>query len=75
MNEEAIANIQSIMDEKQKAIEKLKNEWFALSEAQRIYYAADRKHHEFDNERAMQEAMSRNFNPFDTFSLKKKKKK
>jgi hypothetical protein len=65
--------IQEIMDLKRLELEKIKREWDALYEARRIYLAAERKHHEFDKKKDLEEAMARNFNPFDTFSLKKKK--
>jgi hypothetical protein len=71
-SEETLIEIQSIMDEKKEEIEKLHKELIALNKARLIYLASIRTHHEFDKKKDLKDAMRRNFNPFDTFSLKKK---
>jgi hypothetical protein len=75
MNEKEIANLQALMDEKIQAREKLYQEWLVLDKARNIYLATGRKHYIFDTEEEAYQAMRWNFNPWDTFEVKKKTKK
>jgi hypothetical protein len=74
MFEGDFGKIQSLMNEKESQIEKIQNEWRILDSARKIYLAATRQHYEFQNLKDLKAAMRRNFNPFDTFSLKKGKR-
>jgi hypothetical protein len=74
MNKEAVASIQALMGEKIQAREKLYQEWLLLAKARDIYLAADRKHYIFDTQEEARETMLWNFNPWDTYEVKQKKK-
>jgi hypothetical protein len=71
----SINAIPELMDQNIALQDKLISEWNILNEARLIFLAAEREHFEFDTEAEMKEAMARDFNPFNTFSVKKKRKK
>lgn len=67
--------VQKMMDEVTEERRHLMAKWDAFHEVLGAFQRQIAKHYECDSEKEMKEAMKSDFNPYSTFSVKKKKRK